>query len=207
MTVSFQNGSFFGGSATANTHTTYGGVSVSSLYNEENLDRRYSYQDTKESYEISYNGRDAVITNCITNVKSMLSQGREDAALEAYNELLTEMKSQDRYSQLVDENGNDSQLRAVARQLIEAELEDGDLEKFIKDNAVSASGRSWQKTFFNNDKIDDCTEEDLLNAMCNMDEEKNVSVGQYILEGICHALILPRLFTEAGDALFGGKYH
>ncbi len=181
------------------------GINAADFYNEDALESRYDYQDSKEGHEIEYAGRDAAIETNIANVINYISSGREDEALEAYQDLLDEMMSQTRYAYLVGEDGNDVQLRAVAKQLIESELEDGQkLEDFINDNTVTASGRSWQKTFFNNSKIDEATSEDLLNLMCNQKEEKHVSAGQYVLEVICTPV---KLFTELGDFLFGPKNH
>ena len=81
MTVSFQNGSFLGGSASASSLTTSGGVTASSLYDTEYLDRKYDYADTRESYEIAYSGRDAAIETKISNIGSYLANGKEDKAL------------------------------------------------------------------------------------------------------------------------------
>ena len=46
MTVSFQNGSFFGGTAAASTYTQSGGITAASLYDTEYLDNKYEYKYT-----------------------------------------------------------------------------------------------------------------------------------------------------------------
>ena len=143
MTVSFQNGSFLSGSATASTNLQSGGVTAASLYNTEYLDKKYDYTDTKESYEIAYSGRDSAIETKISNICSYLENGKEDKALSAYHELLEEMTSQTRYEQLVVD-GDDTQLRAIARDLIESEL-GVDLEDYIRENSRDASGVANQK--------------------------------------------------------------
>ena len=198
MTVSFQNGSFLGGSATTSSLTTSGGVTAASLYNTDYLDNKYNYTDTKESYEIAYSGRDAAIETKISNIGSYLANGKEDKALAAYEELLEEMSSQTRYAQLVGENGDDSQLKAIARQLIEAEI-GGDLEEFIRTNAKDQAGVDHQKilTWGN---CDSTSQEDLLAAMCDIDEEEgsgNPLVS--ILAGIASP------FVCFGNWLFNGN--
>lgn len=207
--MTFQNASFFSGTSSAVSMTQSGTITASKLYNTDYLDRKYDYNDTKESYEVAYTGRDSAIDTDISNIMYYLENGYEDKAMEAYETLLNEMTSQTRYAQLVSESGDDTQLRAVARTLIEQQIYEKTgtntgLDEFIKDNAVSASGLSWQKTFLNNSKLDENTQEDLLNAMCNMNEEKHVTGGQYVLEAIC-TIVKP--FTELGDFLFGGKHH
>ncbi len=197
MTVgtSFQNGSFMGGSATAGTFTLNGGVTTSSLYNTDALDRRYEYTDTKEGYEIAYSGRDAAINSCIANVKSYIAQGREDKALEAYQELLTQMKSQTRYAQLVDETGDDSQLRAIARELINANMDDNQtLEEFIKTNTAN----KFERGFEINWDGDKATEEDLLNEMCNLDETGRFDTLEYLGGKACKMAL-----TTGGGAAIG----
>ncbi|MBE7705275.1 MAG: hypothetical protein E7Z90_05640 [Cyanobacteria bacterium SIG29] len=197
MTVSFQNGSFMGGSATAGTYTVNGGVTASSLYNSEFLDKKYDYTDTRESYEIAYSGRDAAIESKISNIGSYLANGKEDKAMDAYNELLAEMGNQTRYAQLVGEDGDDTQLRAIARQLIEMEI-GGNLEDFIRDNAKTQAGVEHQKilTWGN---CDSTSQEDLLAEMCDIKEEEghgNIIVGA--LAGIASP------FVALGNWLFNG---
>ncbi len=165
MTVAFQNGSFLSGSSTASVLTQKGGVTASSLYNTDFLDNKYEYNDTKEGYEIAYSGRDAAITKNIDNLVTYLSSKKEDKAMLAYEELLNEMKNQTRYSQLVTEDGDDTQLRAVARQIIENKL-GVDLPTYIKETTASNFQRGLE---FNLDG-DKYTEEDLLKEMCDLDE-------------------------------------
>lgn len=171
MTVSFQNGSFLNGSATAGSLTLSGGVTSASLYNTEYLDKKYDYSDTKESYEIAYSGRDAAIESKIAKVSSYLANGQEDKAMEAYSELLVEMNGQTRYAQLVDDNGDDTQLRAVARQLIESEI-GGDLEDYIRENTRDAKGVQKQQKYRGKEYCDSTTQEELLEAMCDIEEEE-----------------------------------
>ena len=170
MTVSFQNGSFLSGSALASSLTQSGGITAASLYDTEYLDRKYDYTDTRESYEIAYSGRDAAIETKISNICSYLANGKEDKAFAAYEELLEEMSSQTRYAQLIGEDGDDTQLRAIARQLIETEL-GADLEEFIRANAKDQAGVDYQNilTWGN---CDSTSQEDLLAEMCDIDEEE-----------------------------------
>lgn len=197
MTIAFQNGSFTGGNVTANTSLTSGGVTSASLYNTDYLDQKYEYQDTRESYELAYSGRDAAIETKISNISTYLAEGKEDKALAAYNELLEEMNAQTRYAQLVGEDGDDTQLRAVARQLIEAEL-GGSLEEFIRANAKDNAAvenqqiRSWGN-------CDSTSQEDLLKEMCNIDEEEGHS---NIFTKALNVIASP--FRVAWNELFNG---
>lgn len=179
MTVSFQNGSFLNGSATAGSLTLSGGVTSSSLYNNEYLDKKYDYSETKESYEIAYSGRDTALDTKISKICSYLENGKEDKALSAYNELLKEMSKQTRYSQL-SEDGDDTQLRAIARQLIESET-GTDLEDYIIDNTDNSFERGW-KINWNGDKAQ---EEDLLLEMCDIDNTSRLSGLAKVGGGVC----------------------
>ena len=197
--LSFQNGSFLNGSASASAGTLTGTVNMSNIYNEDYLDEKYNYQDSKESYELAYGGRDASIETSIENISTYLQDGREDKALEAYNELLSEMSSQKRYAQLVTEDGSDKQLRAVAKQLIESEI-GCDLKDYINDNARSNAGVEKQK-LLSWGNCDSTSREDLLSEMCDIDEEK--SNGSIIMKGVC---IIASPFVALGNFLFrGGK--
>lgn len=196
MTVSFQNGSFLSGSSSASTYTQSGGVTAARLYNTDYLDKKYDYTDTKESYEIAYSGRDAAIETKISNICSYLANGKEDKAMAAYEELLSEMTMQTRYEQLVSESGDDTQLRSVARQLIESEL-GGDLEEFIRENSRDSIGVEKQQLLWG-DNCDSTTQEDLLLAMCNVDEEEGHT--NFIVKGLYG---IAGIFTKGWDALFG----
>lgn len=197
MTVSFQNGSFLNGTSSASSYTQSGGISVATLYNTDALDSKYEYTDTKESYEIAYSGRDAAIESYISNILSYLSSGQEDKALAAYNALLTEMGSQTRYAQLVGEDGDDTQLRAVARQLIEAEL-GTDLATYIEENSRDAAGVTAQKirTWGN---CDSTSQEDLLAEMCNLEVEG----GNNLLLDAVSLVASP--FVVLGNLIFNGN--
>lgn len=195
MTVAFQNGSYLSGSSSASVGTTYGGITVSDLYNTDYLDNKYNYTDTKEGYEIAYSGRDSAVESHISNIKSYISNAKEDKALEAYNDLLEEMKSQTRYAQLVSENGDDTQLRAIAKQLIESELDEGQkLEDFIKTNTAN----NFQRGLEINLDGDKNTEEDLLKEMCNYDETNRFEGLEKVGGKLCKMAI-----TTGGGAAIG----
>ncbi len=197
MTVSFQNGSFLSGSSTANTYTVSGGVTASSLYNTEYLDKKYDYTDTKESYEIAYSGRDAAIETKISNICSYLANGQEDKAMAAYEELLDEMTTQTRYAQLVDEDGDDTQLRSIARQLIESEL-GGSLEDYIREN-TRTNAQVENQTVLTWGNCDSTSQEELLAAMCDIDEEEGS--GNILIQA---AFAVASPFVALGNWLFNG---
>ena len=182
MTVSFQNGSFLSGSASSGTLTVNGGVSSSSLYNTDALDRRYDYQDTKEGYEIAYSGRDAALNTKISNDCTYLKEGKEDRAIEAYQALLDEISSQERYAVIAE---NESQLKAIAKELIQSNLEDGQtLEDFIRENTAN----SFERGFEINWDGDKATQEDVLKEICDLDETTSTDglkkAGGYICKGL-----------------------
>lgn len=205
--ISFQNGSYTGGTATAGTFTTTGGISVNSLYNTEYLDSKYDYADTKEGYEMTYVGRDAAIDTQISNVISQLAKGNEDKALSAYNKLIEEMSTQGRY-----ENLEGTQLTAVARQLIESQL-GSSLEDYIVDNAAN----SFERGFEINWEGDSATESDLLMTMCDIDSTTSLDgvkkaggvaakvglTGGAVAAGAAIGSMIPGLGTVCG-AIVGG---
>jgi hypothetical protein len=174
--VSFQNGSYLNGTSSLGTYTTQGKVSVASIYNTDALDNKYTYSDTKESYEIAYSGRDAAISADIKNITNYLDQGQEDKAMAAYQNLLDEMSEQTRYAQLVSDDGDDTQLRAVARELIEEEL-GSDLNDYIVENASNSFERGLEINW----NGDNYQEEDLLKEMCNVDTTNRLSGVKKVL--------------------------
>lgn len=194
--TSFQNGSFLNGTAGASALTTSGGVSISSFLNTEYLENRDRYNQTNEGIEIAATGRDAAIESKISKICSYLSNGQEDKAMAAYEELLQEMNGQTRYSNLVSDSGDDTQLRSVARQLIEGEL-GGDLEEYIRENTRDAAGVEAQKirTLGN---CDSTSQEDLLLAMCDIEEDE----GHNILLDAVSAIAMP--FEVLGNLIFNG---
>lgn len=201
MTVAFQNGSFLGGTSGVSTLTQSGGVTSASLYNTDYLDSKYDYTDTKEGYETAYAGRDAAIETSISNIISYLEKGQEDKAIVAYETLLSQMQSQTRYSQLVEESGDDTQLRSIARQLIEAEA-GTDLEELIRDNTRDSIGVQKQK-LYRGDLCDSTTQEELLLEMCNIDEEEGqLNIIQKGWHGFWGGI------AKAWNSVFGdGKKH
>lgn len=191
--ISFQNGSYTSGTASASAFTTSGGISVNSLYNTEYLDSKYNYADTKEGYEMSYAGRDAVLDTQISNIITYLQNGQEDKAMAAYEKLINEMSTQTRYESIAESEG---QLQAVARQLIEAEL-GSDLEEYIRENARDAAGVEAQKirTLGN---CDSTSQEDLLLAMCDIEEEKG---SNFLLDAVS---VVAMPFELLGNLIFNG---
>ena len=101
------------------------------------------------------------------------------------------------YEIKIDENGEDTQLRSIARQLIETEL-GRDLEDFIRENSRDAVEVEKQKLLWG-DNCDSTTQEDLLEAMCNIEEEEGKA--NIFTKGIYGTL---GIVTKGFDALFGG---
>lgn len=202
MTVSFQNGSFLGGSAVMSAGTSSGGVTAASLYNTDYLDSKYGYADTKEGYETAYAGRDAAISSFISNIASYITKGQEDKAIAAYNQLLTQMEGQERYAQLIGEDGDDTQLRSIARQLIEAET-GVSLEDLIRDNTRNSIEVQKQQLYRGAEFCDSTTQEELLEAMCNIEEEEGqLNVFQSAVHGFFG------MFAKGFNTIFGdGKKH
>ncbi len=198
MTVAFQNSSFLNGSATSSANLINGGVSISSMYNSDYLENKYDYVESKESYEIAIAGRDAAVSSDISKFKTYLLNGEEDKALNAYKELLEEMSGQERYAQLISESGDDAQLRAVAKTLIETQLDGVMLEDYITKHAKKNSSLEDQQLLWGAKKCDATSREDLLNETCNLDiEETHSNILQKAFFG------LVGLGTKCIDGLFG----
>lgn len=192
--ISFQNGSYMGGSATASAFTTSGGINVGSIYNTDYLDSKYTYADTKEGYEMTYAGRDAALDTSISNIISYIEKGQEDKVIAAYEKLIEEMSSQARYSSIAE---NEAQLKAVARQLIEAET-GVSLEDFIRENTRTQAQVEHQKvlTWGN---CDSTSQEDLLLELCDIDEDRGH--GNVVVEFLA-GIASP--FVVGFNALFNG---
>ena len=197
--VSFQNGSFLNGTASINTSSVLGGSSVSSFYNEDFLNSKYEYQHTREGYEIQESAYDAAIDVNISNIISYIESGQEDKAMAAYNELLTQMSAQRRYSQI---SGDNAQLQAIAKNLIEMNLEDGSLEDLIRDNTRDAVAVQKQKCY-RGKNCDSTTQEELLKTMCGLEEEEG---HMNILQTLWHGAF--GLVAKGWNGIFGdGKKH
>ena len=156
MTTGFLNGSYFTGStATGRSNTT-------SIYDTNYLDRKYNYQHTNECYENMDYAEDSVLDSKIRNILTFIENGKEDKAIEAYNKLIEEMGGQTRYAQL-----SQSEIKAMARQMIESQLEDGEtLDNFIRENTAN----SFERGFEINWDGDKYQEEDVLREICDLDE-------------------------------------
>lgn len=166
----YQNPNYFSGVGSSSLSLTTGGtITSASLFDEGYLDRRQGYEQTRDSYEVAKAGRDAAIEKKISNLISYLENGKEGKAMKEYNSLLQEMTKQGRYAKLI-QNEDDTQLRAVARKLIEANA-DIDLEDFIKDNADASFARGFKLNFEHNSY----TQEELLKEMCDIDETNKLT--------------------------------
>lgn len=208
MTTAFYNTGLYGNSGTASGSYYGTGLSTTSFWDTDYLTKKDDYNQAKEGIQVGSAARDAVMDKQISNFRTYLEGGKEDKALAAYEALIEEMSMQQRYANL-----SESQIQAIAKEIIEAELsaeagEPVSLEDYIKEHAVGVNGQGWQKVFLNNHKIDDANEATLLNRICGMDEEEEMTAGQKILQGITTVVLSPvKALTELGDFLFGGNSH
>lgn len=196
---SFQNSSFVNSASTSTALTTSGNISASSLYNTSNLDNRYEYEETKESYETKDLAQDEAINTEIENILYLIESGYEDKAMEAYNELITTISEQSQYSTLAD-----SELQAVAKTLLNAQVEentDGEytnIKDYIVDYAADADENYMQKVWWKNSKVDSATEEDLLESICGIKTDDSVSTWTKV-KGFFGNLITLGGLTELFD--------
>ncbi len=173
---SFQNSSFSNSTSTSTALTTSGRISASSLYNTDNLDSRYEYQETKESYETKDLAQDEAITEEIENILYLIEAGYEDKAMEAYNELIETIGGQSQYSTL-----SESELQSVAKSLLDSQVEEDtegeytSIKDYIVDYAADADENYMQKVWYKNSKVDSTTEEDLLESICGLQTDDTVS--------------------------------
>lgn len=135
------------------------------------LESRYNTLQQSQAYEIGTAGNDAVMSSKIDKFTSYIENGEEDKALAAYQELLEQMKLQTRYSQLVTEDGDDTQLRAVARQLIESDA-GVDLEELIRECTRDAKAVQKQQLYRGVEFCDSTTQEELLAETCDLEEQE-----------------------------------
>lgn len=205
MTTSFLNGSVYGVGSTSVGNYYTSEVSASSWFDTEYLDKKSQYQQQQEAIAIGESARDGVMDTQISNFTNYMESGREDEAMEAYQALIEEMKQQTRYAGL-----SEAELQAIAREIIEIELSNAagqnvDLVDYIREHAADATEQHKQKTLYCDDKVDSVTEEQLLNAICGMNEEEYVSGGAKVGHFLLNVVTLGGL-TEAWDGLFGKKH-
>lgn len=205
MTTSFLNGSVYGVGSTSVGNYYTSEVSASSWFDTEYLDKKSQYQQQQEAIAIGESARDGVMDTQISNFTNYMESGREDEAMEAYQALIEEMKQQTRYAGL-----SEAELQSIAREIIEIELSNAagqnvDLVDYIREHAADATEQHKQKTLYCDDKVDSVTEEQLLNAICGMNEEEYVSGGAKVGHFLLNVVTLGGL-TEAWDGLFGKKH-
>ncbi len=176
----FQNPNYFSGTGSSSLALTTGGqITSASLFDEKFLDRKDGYNQRREAYNVAKAGRDAAINKKISNLISYIENGKEGKAMKEYGKLLEEMSKQDRYAQLTN-GDDDTQLRAVARQLIESNA-DVDLEELIKDNLDTSFERGFKVSF--EDKT--YTQEDVLKEMCDLDETNKITGLKRVAGNVC----------------------
>lgn len=200
MTVAFQNSSFINGGATAATGTYSNGVSYASFYNTDALDNKFNYNDTKEGYEMAVAGRDSAIQEQIESLSYYIENGEEDKVLDAYHGLLDEMSAQGRYAKLITADGDDKQLRAVAKGMIESQI-GCKLSDYIENNTSSHKNTVYKNILFWG-RADNTSSEDLLEEMCNIKKEKkaaNIIVGA--------AAAVASVVAAPINILFGNSKH
>ncbi|MBQ9246522.1 hypothetical protein IJ182_09675 [bacterium] len=181
------------------------GSSTGTSYNYYRRYREQIHEDSifTNTIEVETTSRDAVLQDSINNFAYYLENGYEDKAMAAYQELIEQMKAQPEYT-----DRSDKELQAYAKRMIEQQLseqkgEEVDLVKYIKDHAASQSELDWQQhcNLFNQGIIDKTTEEDLLNAVCGLDEDKNG------MPPVVHVLgAIPGFFASLWNGI-AGKQH
>ena len=206
MTTGFYNTGLYGNSGSTTGYYYGTGASTATFWNTDYLEKKNEYNQTREGIEIENSARDGVMNTQISNFTNYMESGREDEAMEAYQALIEEMSNQTRYAGL-----SEAELQAIAREIIEIELsnaagEDVDLVDYIREHAADATEQHKQRTLYCDDKVDSVTEEQLLNAICGMNEEEYVSGGAKVGHFLLNVVTLGGL-TEAWDGLFGKKHH
>ena len=204
--VGFQNASYANGGFGLSSYTTFGG-STSPLYlGTEGIEQLYDNKHTYASFNAEEAASQVDLQRQISVFAKYMESHEEDKALAAYEQIIDTMKNMPEYARLEDVAGMAEV--AITKYLSQQAGKDVDLAEYIEDNSVSASGRSWQRTFFNNNKIDTTTTEELLNTICGYNEDNEVTFGQKALEFVVCTVGIPvKALTELGDFLFGGKHH
>lgn len=187
-------------------NSIYNPSSTGVVLSTKSLKSVNDYSQTKQGISTANAAMESAFEDDIDVLVGYILDHREDNALEKYEEMMeywTNSENSTLYSNL-----NEKEMKTLIKTKVENQSENGEsLEELIRDNTSTASGKSWRKTFCNNYKIDKATQEDLLEKMCDIKEEKQVSLGQYILEGIFTVLVVPKLLSEGLDALFGKKHY
>lgn len=161
-------------------YTGYTGYSGYSSY----LDPEYQEElhDNKTYSNSIYNGDQteaSALDYAVIDFVSYIEDGEEDHALEAYNDLLEELKKQSNFQGLIGEDGDESRLKTTARSLLESYLSgrDGgqvDLEQWFEDETQNIKERDRQKGFtFRESRVDETTTEDLIEAVLGKKVDRN----------------------------------
>lgn len=162
------NGLAYG--STTGYGTNYYNTSTN-LFNTKSLAGLNEYNQTIKGYNISNQANDLAVETEIQNICSYIANGKEDNALDAYEELLNEMSTYSIYATLIDsETGDDTKLRSYLRSKFEDEL-GSDLEDYIRDNTRNSVEVEKQKCY-RGEFCDSTTTEDLLKAICNVQEDE-----------------------------------
>ena len=140
----------------------------------DSMERDREVSDRRMQYDIEDTTRNGSFETDVNKFSQYLEEGKEDKALKYYYELLEDMKKYPEYSSL-----DDKALQVQAMKIIEAQLTkqndnvDVDLEEYIKKHAANSGERHHQlNCTFDDSIVDDTTEEDLLNIILGMDEDK-----------------------------------
>lgn len=190
----YQNPNYFSGAGLGSVSLSSGNsLTSASLFDEKYLEKRNGYDQKRDSYGIAKAGRDAAINKKISNLVSYIENGKEGKAMKEYAKLLEEMSKQERYAQLAID-GDDTQLRAVARELIENNA-NVDLEELIKDNTDASFARGFKLNFEHNAY----TQEEILKELCDLDETNKLTGIKRVTGNLC------RIGACAGAGfVFGG---
>ena len=176
----YQNPNYFSGAGIGSVSLSSGGtISSASLFDEKYLEKRNGYDQKRDSYGIAKAGRDAAINKNISNLVSYIENGKEGKAMKEYTKLLEEMAKQERYAQLI-QGDDDTQLRAVAKELIENNA-NVDLEELIKENTDASFARGFKLNFEHNAY----TQEEILKELCDLDETNKLTGVKRVTGNLC----------------------
>lgn len=203
MSYSFSGAGTYGGTGSLSFGSS-SFVTQESLMQSMNND--WAVEDAVTAHAVEKTSETSTIYAAIDKFENYLEDGHEDKAMKFYEELLDEMKKNNYYSSM-----DDSKLKSAAADLLQARIsknkgEDINLKDYIIKYAANAGERQWQaevNIFDGAPRYDDTTEEDLLNAILGMDEEKSDHEQSGVVNVLAH---IPGFFVSIVNIIAGPRH-
>lgn len=185
------------GLATGTGYTSLNSVSSGIGLSTKNLETRNNYNQTKQGINTSNAAMESAFESDVDALITYISDGHEDNAMEKFEEMMeywTNSENSTLYSNL-----NEKEMKALIRAKVEEQTENGEsLEELIRENTASGS-ETTNINILTWGRGDDCSKEDLLEAMCEVKEEKTGFSGISIFAAVASVFTAPINWAFCGN--------